>query len=376
MIVAAGILILAPDPRTGAETALMLQRGGGSDHPFEWAFPGGQQEGLESVAECASRECEEECGLVVDPRTLIEPWTRGIAPAEQPFAGMSTETVMQLDDVDFTTFIHRIPSQFRPILCDEHDAWCWAPVERPPQPVHPGALTALGRLRWNELECARAIAAGQLMSPIRYMNMWLFALRISGTGAAYRVGLKEFVWREPAEWLNEEFLARCNGLQVIWTHPPKATLDSKEFAQRTIGSIFLPYIKGDEVWGIAKIYDEEAAQEMRDSQVSTSPTVVFGPESGGERLTMEDGQRVLIEGVPRLVDHVAICAAGVWDKGETPMGVDRAAALEPVADAQPLRYNKEGLKRLQRRAENLLKKDERGRALSLRARTLGLRARN
>jgi 8-oxo-dGTP pyrophosphatase MutT (NUDIX family) len=335
MIVAAGILIIAPDPRNGHDTALMLLRGGGSDHPFEWSFPGGQQEPPESIEECAARETVEECGLAVDPSTLTESWTRSIAPAEpQPSSFLPDAPVVQSDDVDFTTFLHRVNAQFQPSMCDEHIAWCWAPVEHPPTPVHPGAMTALGRLKWNELDVARAMADGRLMSPVRYMNMWLWAIRITGTGAAYRIGLQEFVWREPEEWLTDEFLARCNGLQVIWVHPKNATLDSKEFAQRTIGSIFLPYIKGDEVWGIAKVYDDEAAHEMLDSQVSTSPTVVFGPESGSERLTTEEGQKLLIEGIPRLLDHVAICAAGVWDKGGDPVGVDRSAFLEPIADAQ------------------------------------------
>lgn len=373
MIVAAGILILAPDPRTGADTALMLLRGGGSDHPWEWAFPGGHVEAGESLAEAAARECEEECGLGVHPELLKESWTRGVAKAEfaAPLDGDPPGTpVTPSEDVDFTTFLHRIKSQFEPVLCDEHVAWCWAPVERPPGPVHPGAAVALGRLRWNELDVARAIADGRLMSPVHYENVWLFALRITGTGVAYRSGLKEYVWREPAEWLNDEFLARCNGLQVIWVHPKGATLDSTEFAQRSIGAIFLPYLKDQDVWGVAKVYDDEAAREMRDQQVSTSPTVVFGPESGNERLTMEDGKRILVEGRPRLLDHVAICAAGVWDKGGAPVGVDRAGVVEPVADAEMTaeQHFSESQRLLKERAK-ALEAGDKGRAADLMARS-------
>lgn len=387
MIVAAGVLVLAPDPRTGADTALMLLRSGGSDHPWEWVTPGGRVEAGETVAEAAARECEEECGLAVEPGKLGEPWTRCISDSVAApctccgtspcvcapgCAGCSCATApVQTEDVDFTTYLCRVKAQFEPQLCDEHVAWCWAPVNHAPGPTHPGALTALGRLAWNELDIARAIADGRLMSPVRYENVWLFAIRITGTGAAYRAGLKEYVWREPAQYLNDEFLARCNGLQVIWVHPPKATLDSGEFAKRTIGAIFLPYIKGDDVWGIAKVYDDEAAAEMIAGQVSTSPTVVFGRESGNARLTTEGGERILIEGVPRLLDHVAICAAGVWDKGLAPAGVDREGALQPVTDGAQVGGGSVTIKELLADAvAGLSTTDLRGRLLGLRARNL------
>lgn len=338
MIAAAGVMILA---KAGVgDVTLYLLRGDGSDHAGEWCFPGGQVESGETTADAAARECEEECGLRVDDVGPV--WTRGVAKAEQAVAepladpSIAQPAPLQSDDVDFTTYLHRVKAPFIPALCDEHVGWCWAPPDRPPQPLHPGASVALERLTMNELGVARAMAAGRLVSPQRYMNVWLFALRITGTGMSYRRGRDEHVWREPATYLNEEFLARCNGLQVIWVHPAKATLDSKEFNRRSIGAVFLPYIQGEDVWAIAKVYDDEAAEAMIMDQLSTSPTVVL---SGDDdiRYKNEDGSALLIEGVPALLDHVAICPAGVWDKGGPPVGVDRSAA-EPalvVADSQP-----------------------------------------
>ena len=335
MIAAAGVLILAPE-----NMALFLLRGPGSDHPLEWAFAGGQLEPGETAAQGAARECEEETGFQVEPDELIA-HTRGIAPAQlvtginEPEAGTP---VIPSEDVDFTAFVHRVDAQFTPAQCDEHIGYCWAPIDHPPQPLHPGCMVALQRFGMDELGVARAMAAGQLVSPQRYHNVTLFALRITGTGASYRKGVNEYVWREPAEYLNDEFLARCNGLPVIWIHPPKATLDSKEFAKRIVGTIFLPYLKGDEPWGIAKIYDDEAVAEMcAAEEISTSPTVVLNPEGDNVRAELEDGSTVLIEGKPILLDHLAICSKGVWDKGGPSSGVDRTAA-EPamaMADAEP-----------------------------------------
>jgi hypothetical protein len=175
----------------------------------------------------------------------------------------------------------------------------------------------------DELGIAEAMAAGDLASPQRYMNVWLFAIRITGTGVSYRRQLDEHVYRLPDNYLNERFLKRCNSLEVIWLHPTKtATLTSAEFGNRVIGSIFLRYIREDEVWGIAKIYDDDCAEAMREQQLSTSPTVVFR-ESDSTQLEAEDGSTLLIEGKPILLDHVAICPLGVWDKGGAPAGISR-----------------------------------------------------
>ena len=94
-------------------------------------------------------------------------------------------------------------------------------------------------------------------------------------------------------------------------HPETSVLTTEEFKNRAIGSIILPYIKGDEVWGIAKIYDNDAMKQIIEegnspAGISTSPSVVFDNTAGNTTLTTEDGSPLLIEGVPFLLDHIAI----------------------------------------------------------------------
>lgn len=174
----------------------------------------------------------------------------------------------------------------------------------------------------NELQVAKAIIAGELPSPSKYENIWLFDVRITGTGTSYRQALNEYVYRPPEKFLTDEFLERCSGLPLIFEHPDKSILNTDEFRERSIGNVFLPYIKDDEVWGIAKVYDDEAAELMQTTHISTSPAVVFRQEGSTESFQMDGGQSILIEGVPSYLDHLAICGVGVWDKGGDPTGVN------------------------------------------------------
>lgn len=309
---AAGILFI-----TKSKQVLLLQRGPSyPDHPSEWDFPGGTAEEGEMPLQTAERECVEEVGQLPEGKRLLH--ARRIA-----------------EDVDYTTFIQYIDEAFAPVLNDEHVAFQWATAAAWPSPLHPGVAVALAKLDWDEMQIAEAIRDGDLTSPQHFQNIWLFAMRVSGTGTAYRSKLDEVVYRAPELYLNEQFVKRCNGLPVIMEHPEKKMLDTAEFNDRIVGTIMLPYIQGDEVWGIARIYDAPTGQMMAENQLSTSPAVVFTDPSVNQILSIDDSSTLLIEGKPLLLDHLAICEVGVWDKGGPPVGIQNdnlATATEARAD--------------------------------------------
>jgi 8-oxo-dGTP pyrophosphatase MutT (NUDIX family) len=332
---AAGIMFLAPGKR-----ALFLRRSNDSKAmPGYWDFPGGGQEGAETAEETALREAREEVGQV--PEGKIKELThtpgsalKGVAgpgaPAVPPVPAGAPVDLPQSEPpggVDYTTFMQKVGNEFIPELSPEHDGWSWSPVDHPPEPLHPGCRVALERLGMNELDIARAIAEGRLASPQKYENVWLFAIRITGTGAAYRDKLDEFVIRDRESHTSGDALARLNGLPVIFKHPRKSLLDAEEFGNRVVGTVFLPYVAGDEVWAVAKIFIDDVARMMSEGGLSTSPGVNFADFSVNAKLTLEDGSKVLVEGEPSLFDHVAICELGVWDKGEGPTGI-RAESRE------------------------------------------------
>jgi hypothetical protein len=181
----------------------------------------------------------------------------------------------------------------------------------------------------TEIDTARAIAAGTVPSGTSIGASALFALRISGTGMGYRDKNNEHVYRDPEHFLNDEFLARCGGLPITDNHPEAGLLNSDEHADRVLGSILLPYIaqadgiadhEGTEVWGIARVFNENAIAAMRSGPWSTSPAVVVSRANNVE-MSLADGATLLLEGKPALLDHLAVCKAGVWDKGGSPSGV-------------------------------------------------------
>ena len=308
-IQAAGVMFVA------GGRVLLVQRSGQGDLAGTWAFPGGKVEDGEDDRTAAARECQEELQIEVD------------AAALKPF-DLSDDGLVR-----YRTFTLPSGEQFVPTLNDEHTGYQWADVAGPwPAPMHPGAASTLAKLTATELDVARAISQGLLPSPTRFHNVTLFALRLFGTGVAWRErkGEREYTYRSPDIFLNEEFLARCNGLPVVLEHPEGLTLDSEEFKDRAIGTIMLPYLRLDEVWGIARVYDDAAIQIMADTKLSTSPTVEFTHSGVNEKVDVEGGHVLLIENVPSLLDHVAICVEGVWDKGGPPTGVASVTAQEPT----------------------------------------------
>lgn len=319
---AAGIMF-----HTGGGEILLVRRGNGGDFPGTFGLPGGHLNEGETLEEAARREALEETGF--DYKGELE---------------------LIHDDGQFATFLAKKVEKFEPTICDESTGFVWTSPENPPEPLHPGLRQSFRiATAQTEFDVAQLMSEGLMPSPQKFANVWLLNIRITGTGLAYRHKLSEHVWRDPSIYLNDEFLRRCNGLTVVMDHPDEAVLTPEAFKERAVGSIQLPYIKGDEVWGIAKIYDAAAMEEICEGEVSTSPSVVFNEGSGNVTLQTEDGDPLLIEGVPFLLDHIAIVtkahgSRGVWDKDGPIEGVllnnpDEVSemtneVIEPKADAQ------------------------------------------
>lgn len=351
-----------------------MKRGPGSDNPGEWCFPGGRLEEDEDAATAAIRETEEETGGFKATKSALALWTRRIAPREttgvaptpppdQPvepletlraLAQPTTQGTLLLpgEEVDFTTFVLHGQDEFIPDVekSGEHTAYAWAKPVDAPVPLHPGARVALDRFTMDELGVANAMMMGELASPQRYGSFSMFVIRITGTGVAYRhrkmdgkkvVRDEEFVYRNPKDYIKSEFLERCAGLLVVMEHPDVLSMNHEEFEKRTIGMVFKAYFAdatgkaapadvATDVWAVAKIYNEDAIEVMTEKQLSTSPGVVWR-SADANVMTKIDGHNFLLEDNPSLMDHIAVCYQGVWDKEGPPLGVQTVEARKDSA---------------------------------------------
>ncbi|HHT0304323.1 TPA: NUDIX hydrolase [Raoultella planticola] len=261
-----------------------------------WCQPGGTIEPGELAIDAARREVLEEVGYKYD----------GLLTPHSVYG-------------DYLTYRADVPEQFEAKLNDESLAAGWFHIDDLPKPLHQPFAEMLAQQALNETEVAALIADGTLSSPQYFYNMWMFAIRVTGTGVTWRSADQEMTFRNPEDYLTPEFLQRVAGVPLIWLHPEKRTLDSDEFSKRVIGTLTNAWVadKG-EVWSVARVYDAEAAEIMATRQLSTSPTVKFSEVA---QSIIVDGQPLLVEPSPELLDHVAICEQGVWDKLLAPTGV-------------------------------------------------------
>lgn len=262
-----------------------------------WCPPGGTVEPGELAIDAARREVLEEVGYQYDGQ-------------------LTPHSVYG----DYLTFRAEVPERFEAKLNDESLAAGWFHIDDMPKPLHQPFAEMLAQQALNETEVAALIADGTLSSPQFFINMWMFAIRVTETGVTWRSADQQMAFRNPDDYLTPEFLQRVAGVPLIWLHPEKNKLDSDEFAKRVIGTLTNSWVADNgEVWTIGRVYDAEAAEIMATRQLSTSPTVTYSEAQ--DSIIKIDGQPLLVEGSPVLLDHVAICEQGVWDKLLAPTGV-------------------------------------------------------
>ena len=280
---------------------LLLKR-----HDGTWGIVAGKTESGETPIQTAMREATEEIGSAPEGKLL---WSLEIPRTDN-------------EQGEFVAFAVRVDKEFEPTLNSENTDWGWFRADALPSPLFPGTGEVLDRFTADLGVVCRKMAEGKYTSPQRFMNVTLFAMRISGTGWAYRDGGRdEYAYRDRDIWLTPRVLEACQGLPVVIDHPETQVMTDQFYADRVVGSVVYPYVKDKELWGIVRIQNNAVAEQLANERWSTSPGVLTGRDSE-KREVGKDGTKAVLEGMPLHPDHLAIVPAGVWDKYKTPSGID------------------------------------------------------
>lgn len=170
----------------------------------------------------------------------------------------------------------------------------------------------------TDLEIAKKIESGEIDNIVATETCLLVPMRITGTGITKRKLKKQngeileySIDRPEKEFLSDEFLDMCSGLPVCLFHNGDDPIDFTSFKDYVIGSIFYPYIKGSEVWGVAKIYDLKLIDAFDNQIESTSPLVYSENIKTDNDIYKE-----------RLhdINHVAFVSSGHWDNENPAIG--------------------------------------------------------
>lgn len=286
-----------------------------------WELPGGTvDKSDQSYLQAAKREFHEETSLDI---TGSPQWCLGTAPKETPGAGITFGFALDTSA--------GVPP--KPTLSDEHSEYGWWPINELPEDLHEVCRPAIERWEFNEADLQRLLVDGTLIGPNSYFSQVLMPVRITGTGLAMRVEKMQFTFRDTKDYLNDDFLKRCNGLPLLWQHADKDFTDGDTLGAQSIGLVTDAYIRGTDVWGVAKILDLDAATAMATGAYSTSPSFITHIDSQSS----SGGVDVTVEGQVLHLDHLAVVQAGVWDKLGEPCGIDTPITLRPI----PLNFLKE-----------------------------------
>ncbi len=190
----------------------------------------------------------------------------------------------------------------------------------------------------TELDICRGIIEGALPSPTDWQNSTYVALRLSGTGVAFRPSLNEYVYRSPDIWLSPDMQRRLLGVPIIIEHAPGGLMTSQYFGERCVGFVAATYVNEDErsIWGVARILDSNASKIISAGLFDTSPAILLPP---GKSAQANVGDHMcLVESEPLYIDHVALVYMGggnkgVWSRDDGP-GVQLDEPQQSAADLE------------------------------------------
>lgn len=163
---------------------------------------------------------------------------------------------------------------------------------------------------------------GQRQGITELDDYFYMPVRITGSGYNIRKNRDDEIIladRNQAEFFSPAFIEHCKSLPIIVNHPDdKDMLHSENLQDNAIiGNTIDAFIKGDELWGIARIYDKTLLSKIAQGLIkSTSPGVRI--------VYANDSDPIVNTEIPYDINHLAFCEKGHWDKDGQSIGFDNS----------------------------------------------------
>lgn len=171
----------------------------------------------------------------------------------------------------------------------------------------------------DEKQIAEGLINGELKGLVTKGDYVYVPMRLTGTGLVERLdsnGIARIVDRDFGLFSSEEFMKKYSNIPILLMHPQnqngdfvKAGVGSGVFVGNTIAS----YLKDEEVWIIARLYEADAINLVSSGELSTSPHFLTS------ETLREDG--IYLE-TPLEINHLAIVPEGFWDKKSTAPAIE------------------------------------------------------
>lgn len=158
-----------------------------------------------------------------------------------------------------------------------------------------------------EAQILNAYNQGKVKGIVMTDTCFYMPVRITGLGESVRfVNGEPYVEnRDKVNFTKESAMNHFANLPIIINHPHNALLNSDNLKDNAIiGNTISAYCKGDEIWGIARIFDKSLINRLNKDIHSTSPALSSFHSLGNDEC-------------PLMINHLAFVEKGHWDSAES-----------------------------------------------------------
>lgn len=187
----------------------------------------------------------------------------------------------------------------------------------------------------KETEILNAYKLGLQDGIVEDENCFYIPVRVTGVGDTIRIdesGNPYVEERLKAEYFTPEVLAACSRLPITLEHPEGQLLSPKTIdTAKIIGLTLHAYIKDEEIWAIAKVFDKSIIKLFGKEICSTSPGI-----SCFYVIITNDGK---IKEAPAEINHLAFVSRGHWDQKAGSVGFDNTSYERIDEMAEEIKLN-------------------------------------